>query len=189
MAEKKILVTVDTEFDFGGRTNDTIGLDKGIPLILRTFEEFGIKGLFFINTEIMDTRPGVVQDIINKGHEIGCHGHFHTCFKEYWRAYQNLIISQTVLSPIAQQTRYWWRAPKFSYVFYGQEYSNPKNHYGLLKGMWTKKKYNKGNILYLHPFDIVETDRKAPNLFCKLWYSRPKKAYNHLRRTLENMSN
>lgn len=188
MAEKKT-VTIDLEFDFGGRTNNTVGIDKGVPLILKTLKEYSINAIFFISTEIMDYRYGVVQDILNAGHEIGCHGHFHTCFKDSWRAYQNLIISQTVLSPIANQTHYYWRAPKFSYVFYGQEYSNPENHYGLLKGMWMNKKYNKGNILYLHPFDIVETDRKAPNLFCKLWYSRPKKAYESLRRTLENMSN
>lgn len=188
MAEKKSLVTCDVEGDFGGRTDDLYGLDKGIPLILKTLEEFKIKGLFFINTEIMDWRPGVVQDIINAGHEIGCHGHFHTCFREPWRSHQNMMISQSILSGYSNQSSWYWRAPKFSQVFYNQEYSDPTNHIGLLKSMWLRQKYKPGNILYFHPFDVVTTDKTSPNLFCKLWYSRPKEAYELLRRILEDMS-
>ena len=187
MDKKTTLITVDTELDFGGRTSDTDGLDKGIPLILKTLDEFHIKGLFFINTEIMDSRPGVIQDIINAGHEIGCHGHFHTCFKEPWRQYQNMKICQEFLGGYSNQDYWHWRAPKFSMSFPSQEYSTSDNHIGLLKSMWFKKPYKSNNILYFHPFDIVETDKPAPNLFCKLWYSRPKEAYELLRRILEKV--
>lgn len=185
--DKKKLITVDVEADFGGRTNDTIGLDVGLPLILKTLKEFDVKGLFFINTEIMDSRPGVVQDILNDGHEIGCHGHFHTPFKEPWRAHQNLMISQTILSSFSNQSHWYWRAPKFSQGFYGQEYSWIDNHVGLLKAMWFSKDYKSNNILYLHPFDIVESDKLAPNLFCKIWYSKPRKAYEVFRQIIQNI--
>lgn len=185
--DKKILATVDTEFDFGGRTNGTDGLDKGIPIILKTFEEFNVKGLFFINTEIMDSRPGVIQDIINAGHEIGCHGHFHTCFKEPWRQVQNMKICQELLSGYTHQDHFYWRAPKFCQSFYNQEYSYVDNHVGLLKSMWFKKEYKSNNILYFHPFDIVTTGEPPPNLFCKLWYSKPKRAYELLRKTIQDM--
>jgi len=187
MAEK-ILITCDVETDFGGRTNGTDGLDKGIPLILKTLEEFKKKCLFFINTEIMDSRPGVIQDIINAGHEIGCHGHFHTCFKESWRAYQNMMICQEFLKGYSNQSRFEWRAPKFHQSFYGHEYSFRDNHVGLLKSIWLKTPYKSNSILYFHPFDIVETSSRPPNLFCKLWYSKPKKAYETFRRILSQLS-
>ena len=182
-----IRCTTDLEFDWGGRTNGTDGLDKGMPLIYKALKEHDIKGLFFINTEVLEERPGIVQDILNEGHEIGCHGHFHVCFKEPWRQHQNMLICKSILENYSTQTHWHYRAPKFSYIFPGQPYSDPNNHVGLLKHMWFKQKVTKDSILYLHPFDLVEA-KHAPNLFCKLWYSKPKRAYETFRRLLSQLN-
>ena len=176
MDKKNFKHTFDIEFDWGGRTNGTDGLDKGMPLIYKALKKYDVKGLFFISTEILQDRPGIVQDIINEGHEIACHGHFHFCFKETWRQDQNMQINKTILENYSDQTYWNFRSPKFSKTFYGQFYSDPANHVSILKHMWTKQKITKDSIFYLHPFDIVG-GTNPPNLFCKLWYSKPKKAY------------
>jgi len=168
--------TFDVEYSFGGRTNGTDGIDKGMPLIYKALKQHNVKGLFFISTEILAERPGIVQDILNEGHDIGCHGHFHVCFKEPWRQHQNMLISKTLLEDYTIQSHFYYRAPKFSYIFNGQPYSDPQNHVSILKYMWFWKKVTKDTVFYLHPFDLVE-GKDAPNLFCKLWYSNPRRAY------------
>lgn len=176
MSTKKFKWTFDCEGSWGGRTNDMDGLDKGMPLIYKALRKNDVKGLFFISTEILEERPGLVQDILNEGHEIACHGHFHFCFKEPWRQNQNMKISKTILENYSDQPHFDFRAPKFSYTFNGQPYSDPANHVSVLKHMWTGQKITKDSVFYLHPFDIVG-GKNAPNMFCKLWYSKPRKAY------------
>lgn len=179
MAEKIFTWTVDVETGWGGRTYDTEGIDKGLPLILKLFREHDIRGLFFVNTEVLENRLGLVSDILNGGHEIGNHGHFHTVFKEDWRAYQNKTIADNILKNWTQKQFLYYRAPKFSFTLSGQKYSDPKGHIGLLKQMWFGGEIPRDPIFYLHPFDILG-GKHAPNLFCKLWYSRPRKAYETL---------
>jgi len=173
--------TCDLETDFGGRTDGVEGLDIGLPLILKVFRERKIKGLFFISTEAIKTRLGIIQNILDEGHEIGCHGHFHTCFKEPFRQYQNMELAQTILKNFTNTDHMYWRAPKFSYVFPNQPYSDPKGHVGLLKHSWFGGQIPTDSIFYLHPFDLVETVSKSPNLFCSIWYSNPKLAVERFR--------
>ena len=177
--DKTYTWTVDVEYDFGGRTNGILGIDIGLPLIFKLFREHDIEGLFFVSTEVLEKRPGVVQDIINKGHSVGNHGHFHTCFKEPWRSVQNKNIADNILRQYTNQEFHHFRAPKFSYKMEGHRYSDSLGHRGLLKHMWFEKDLNGDEIFYLHPFDIVSWDN-APNLFCSLWYSKPKVAYETL---------
>lgn len=176
MAEKTYTWTVDCEGSWGGRSDNMDGIDKGIPLIFKLFREHDVKGLFFISTEILDRRPGFVQDVINEGHEVGNHGHFHVPFKEYWRQIQNKNIAENILRNYTNQEYFHFRAPKFSYPMYGHRYSDPKGHVSILKHTWFGGSRNKEEIFYLHPFDIIK-GVKPPNLFCKLWYAHPKKAY------------
>lgn len=176
--------TVDVEGDFGGRTYGTDGLDKGIPIIFKLLKERNIKGLFFVSTEVLDKRLSLVQDILNEGHEIGNHGHFHVPFKEPWRQVQNSNIGNTILRNWSNREYFEFRAPKFSYQIHGQRYSYPDGHMGLLKSMWFNKKPKGDEIFYLHPFDIVG-GTNPPNLFCRLWYSKPRRALEALIRWLD----
>lgn len=176
MAEKTYSWTVDVEADWGGRTKGTEGIDIGLPLIFKVFKEYNIKGLFFISTEIMENRLSVVRDIVNQGHEIGSHGHFHVPFKEPWRQHQNMNIANNILNSFTEQDYYHFRAPKFSYKMYGHRYSDKQGHIGLLKYMWFGAKLDGSEIFYLHPFDIVG-GKKSPNLFTHIWYSNPRRAY------------
>lgn len=180
MAEKMYTWTIDTELNFGGRTEGTSGIDFGLPIIFKLFKERNIKGLFFVSTEVMEKRLSVTQDILNEGHEVGNHGHFHIPFKEPWRQIQSKEIADNILREYTGKDFHEFRAPKFSYQIHGHRYSDPKGHVGLLKHTWFGGKINEDSIFYLHPFDIVRGD-KAPNLFCKIWYSKPEMALNVLR--------
>jgi len=181
LAEKRYTHTVDVEGDWGGREDLYAGLDIGLPLIYKTFKRNNVKGLFFISTEILKERPSIAHDIQVEGHEIACHGHFHFTFKEPWRQNQNMQISRTILENYSEQSRFEYRAPKFSYTYYGHQYSDPANHVSVLKHMWYKQRITKNSVFYIHPFDVVG-GKNAPTLFCKWWYSKPKKAYETFNR-------
>lgn len=180
MAEKPYRWTVDVEYDWGGRTNGVRGISEGLPEIIKLFDGAGIKALFFISTELLEDHPDVLKTIREKGHRVGSHGHFHQRFKESFRRQADKDLSLAYLED--QKARF--RAPKF-YWQTEDIYSNPKNHVSLLKHLWLGQKIKEETIMYLHPFDIVETAEPPPNLFCKLWYSQPKKA-SQLLSTLVN---
>ena len=168
--DQKFTWTVDVETDYGGRTNTIEGIKEGLPLIFETFRSHGVQGLFFVSTELLDIDGGIIKTIQNQGHQIGSHGHFHTRIKEDFRRQADKRLSLLRLG--REDVHY--RAPKFSFVT-PDIYSNPKNHVGLLKKMWLNIPIPKDPIFYLHPFDLVG-GKDYPDLFCRVWYSRPKQA-------------
>lgn len=167
--------TVDVEYDWGGRTKGEVGLKEGMPRILEIFKEAKIKGLFFISTEILETVPNIIRDISRADHEIGSHGHFHQPLKnQRWKS-DDRKYSEAKLAQHGIKTGL-YRAPKFG-LRQDCIYSNPKGHVSLLKNMWFGQPIKPETIIYLHPFDIVHSFSEAPNLFCRLWYSRPDLAF------------
>jgi peptidoglycan-N-acetylglucosamine deacetylase len=46
--------------------------------ILDLFERHGIRGSFFVLGEVATHYPGLVREIEERGHEVGCHGFHHT---------------------------------------------------------------------------------------------------------------
>src|ERR1700681_4120006 len=90
--------TVDVEYDWGGRTNGTVGLRDGLRHILGAFKKAKVKALFFISTETLETVPFIVQDILAAQHDIGSHGHFHTNLKHSWRKENDKRISEAFLA-------------------------------------------------------------------------------------------
>lgn len=182
--DKTYTWTIDVEGDWGGRSNFTDGLDKGLPIIFKLLKERNIKGLFFVSTEVLDQRLSLVQDIINEGHEVGNHGHFHIKYKENWRSNQDRSIAENIIRNWSEKEYHEYRAPKFNYEVHGHHYSYREGHLGLLKAMWFNKKPKGDEIFYLHPFDIVG-GTTPPNLFCRLWYSKPRRALETLTRWLD----
>lgn len=179
--------TVDVEFDWGGRRGDYSALIEGLPTILSEFKKRSIKAIFFISIELLEKDPyysalddSDIRNILNQGHEIGSHGYHHKKMNSYDREV-DMAVSLSYLYDHynIKPKECHYRGPKFSGP-QGSVYANPKNHVSLLKHMWLRQKIKTNTIIYLHPFDVYkwnELDR-PPNLFCKLWYSRPKRAYD-----------
>ena len=162
---------MDCELDWGGRTKGNLGIRYGLPLILDEFNKNNIKALFFISTELLNDYKKDIKRIQDYGHTLGSHGHFHIVYKDKWRAHADMQISKLLLSGITGKPDCYYRAPKFNYQLDNEPYSR-RDGMSLLKMMWTGQR---SENIYLHPFDLV-TAKNPPNTFCRLWYSRPKKA-------------
>lgn len=173
--EEKFSWTVDVETDQGGRSWSKVGITEGLPRIFRLFKDHRIRALFFVSSELVFKDKSLLEQIKGEGHDVGSHGHFHIPFKDRWRAEQDYQISYTLLDK-----PFYHRAPKFSWNRDASRYSSRKDHVGLLRYTWGLDRIPEDPIFYLHPFDIVESKEPAPNIFCKLWYSRPRKAYETL---------
>ena len=167
--------TVDVENDFGGRTNGIKGIAEGLPRILEIFRANNVKALFFISSELAISNSGRIQDILDKGHEIGSHGHFHIRYKDHWRAQEDREISERLLSLFSQK-KLKYRAPRFYYQSEDSIYSYRNNHVSLLKYTWFGGGVPQNPIFYIHPFDIVR-GKRAPNLFSQILYSKPELVY------------
>ena len=186
MVEKPYRITVDVENDWGGRVPEITGIKEGIPRILWLLKRHNTKALFFISTEIVEDAWKEINIIQKAGHALGSHGHFHVTYNSSKKCYQDRNISDDILKRLFGVEPGFYRAPKFNRLTHNDclPYSNPSGHVGLLKHTWFGTKIDKDSIIYLHPFDIVGGNN-PPNLFCRVWYSRPDMAYKKLKELLE----
>ena len=192
-AEETYTITIDVETDWGGRSGENRASLEGLDIILRWLKFYNIKALFFISTETMedfsdDKLAGIkfLDRIKKDGHAIGSHGHFHIQYDSFQRILEDKRLSESILSAYNIDS-FAFRAPKFNKIsrHLSLPYSNPSNHISLLKMLWLGHKLKPTSILYLHPFDLIG-GKEPPNLFCKLWYSRPKKALLLFESVLKN---
>ena len=47
--------------------------------VLNLLDDFKIKATFFVVGDVVKRYPGLVESIAERGHEIGCHGSYHSC--------------------------------------------------------------------------------------------------------------
>jgi len=69
-------LTVDVEEDIPPFFRSFKGIEKGLPKILSTFNEFGIKATFFVTAEVCEKFPDIIRELADE-HEIACHGFRH----------------------------------------------------------------------------------------------------------------
>ncbi|MFC2010278.1 polysaccharide deacetylase family protein [Chloroflexota bacterium] len=72
-----IAVTVDVESDWGGRVDEFLGLEIGLPYILELLESTGIKATFFVSGAVVPRYKEMVRKIGEAGHEVASHGLTH----------------------------------------------------------------------------------------------------------------
>jgi len=189
--------TVDLDpSDMGGRAPCMSRTIKGLDIILETFKQYNVKALFFVSTEMLGTGfdegyDHLVLKIMEHGHEIGSHGHFHIKYTGKCRNLREMndeYMSRRLLVKLTGELYPEYRAPWFRHRT-SSVYSDPKNHVSVLKHSWFKKQIPLKPIFYVHPSDIAGIDNprfkseKAPNLFCKILYSRP----NHVLDTFKRL--
>jgi len=170
--------TVDVESDFGGRENSIKGIEYGIPRILEEFKRQDIKAIFFLSTKKLIHYLPIARQILGAGHTVGSHGHEHVNWKkrhwiDWWSDYKSskMMIKEYLDVDIDFSL---YRAPWFSHSN-DHVFDDPRNHVSVLKYAWFGGSIPTYPIFYIHPFDIVEAPKKAPNLFCKLLYSNPRR--------------
>jgi len=83
---------------------------------LNLFEHYNIKATFFILGWVAENYPDLVRKIVDKGHEIGSHGHVHNLVSHmnYDEFAKDLDASLAAISSAANQDVKAYRAPGFS---------------------------------------------------------------------------
>jgi len=80
-----IVFTCDLELDPPWNTKSwnkrtSFGLERGIPILLGLLEKYKIQATFFSEGRLAKTQSGLIKELKDKGHEIGCHGYAHESY-------------------------------------------------------------------------------------------------------------
>ena len=69
-----VYVTVDVEPDCPPYLWTWRGIEEGMPKLVDLFDEEAIPATFFVTGQTADRYPGTIETLVQKEHEIGCHG-------------------------------------------------------------------------------------------------------------------
>lgn len=72
-----IFLSFDVEQDCPPYLNSEKGMKIGLNRILNLLDKKDIKATFFFTAKIGEKYPELIKKIVNKGHELGCHGFDH----------------------------------------------------------------------------------------------------------------
>lgn len=95
-------------------TDKPIGeLIKPTEIILKMFDEYGIKATFFVLGEVASFYPDLVKEISRRGHEIACHGLRHIDLYHLSQAQfvDELKHAKDILESLIQKQVIGYRAP------------------------------------------------------------------------------
>lgn len=75
------------------------GVEEGVPWILSLLEETGVKATFFVTGLVAERYPRLVEEIVDRGHEVGSHGLDHSRLDKLSRdeAVENIDESLRIL--------------------------------------------------------------------------------------------
>lgn len=86
--------------------------------ILDLFDEFGVRGTFFVLGWIADHAPGLVRRIADRGHDIACHGYGHQLVYDIGpdRFREDIRRAKGILEDQSGHAVSGYRAPSYSIV-------------------------------------------------------------------------
>jgi polysaccharide deacetylase family protein (PEP-CTERM system associated) len=84
--------------------------------LLDLFDEFGVRGTFFVLGWVAERHPGIVRDIARRGHEIASHGYGHRLvYRQTRDAFrEDVRRAKGLLEDAAGRSVGGYRAPSFS---------------------------------------------------------------------------
>ncbi|MEJ2725187.1 MAG: polysaccharide deacetylase family protein [Deltaproteobacteria bacterium] len=77
---KKLFITIDVEQDCPPMLSSMHGIKDGLPKLLKIFKQEEVKATFLVTGAVAQFHPRSIEGIIEKGHELGCHGYAHERF-------------------------------------------------------------------------------------------------------------
>jgi len=77
LGRKTLVLSFDMETDIGSWTGEVRGIREGTPGILEVLGRHGVRATFLFTGREALGNPGVVEEVVSAGHEIGCHTMFH----------------------------------------------------------------------------------------------------------------
>jgi peptidoglycan/xylan/chitin deacetylase (PgdA/CDA1 family) len=80
-APLRLALTVDFEPDCPPYLSSTFrGIEEGAPRLLELFADTGLRATYFTTGEVAERYPDAVRQLVDAGHELGCHGVSHAAF-------------------------------------------------------------------------------------------------------------
>jgi len=76
----RIAFTVDVEHDCPPFRTTYRGITEGLPKLVELLDQEKIPATFFVTGDVAIRYPEAIEDLVRRGHEIGCHGHTHQRF-------------------------------------------------------------------------------------------------------------
>jgi len=73
----RVAITVDLERDYHVPAKSFRGVEEALPKLLALFEEHGVRATIFVTSDLCDRFPDTLQEILRRGHALGCHGESH----------------------------------------------------------------------------------------------------------------
>ena len=104
-------LTVDVEQDCPPFLSTWRGIEEGLPRLLALLDAEGLTATCFVTGETARRFPGAVRSIVDRGHELGCHGDEHRRFDGLTpeEAARDIARASAVLRPFGPVTSF--RAP------------------------------------------------------------------------------
>jgi peptidoglycan/xylan/chitin deacetylase (PgdA/CDA1 family) len=79
---RAVYLTVDVEPDCPPYLWTWRGIEEGLPQILELFEQEDVPATFFATGQVAAEHPRSIVSIVERGHELGCHGYSHRSFSD-----------------------------------------------------------------------------------------------------------
>jgi len=73
----RVIVTVDLERDYHAPVPSYLGIEKALPKLLELFARHEISAYFFATSDLCAAYSDRLQEIVQRGHGLGCHGEAH----------------------------------------------------------------------------------------------------------------
>lgn len=91
-------------------------VDGNTRRVLDLFDEFGVKGTFFVLGCVAEKSPQLLREILARGHEIGSHGGWHQMLTQMsWdEITDDIRYGKRILEDISGQSVKYFRAPSWS---------------------------------------------------------------------------
>ncbi|MBS0013181.1 MAG: DUF3473 domain-containing protein [Desulfobacterales bacterium] len=91
-------------------------IESNLSQILKTLKNQGVYGTFFVVGWLAEKYPEVVRQIIDNGHEIGCHSYWHRKIYDLTpeEFLEDTLRAKAVLEKIARRPITAYRAPSYS---------------------------------------------------------------------------
>lgn len=119
VVKSRIVLSVDVERDISRYVGEGyVGVEDGIPPLLELLSDLNMRADFFLTGNVCREHPTTVKEIMNRGHNIGCHGSEHKVqyYSSKTRDWQEGDISaaRDEIKSVLGITPRAFRAPNFS---------------------------------------------------------------------------
>ena len=111
VAPTTVAFTIDLEPDCPPFLRGYRGIEQGLPALLDLLSQLRVPATFFTTGEVAERFPLAVEQVVEQGHELACHGMSHTAFTSLDRAAarDEITRSAAILREFASVTSF--RAP------------------------------------------------------------------------------